>query len=107
MPYVGQDFTPADLGEVRPLSFNLNGALADSETISSVVFSISVQSGTDATPSTHITGTNTVTGTTVSNTFTWSGSAVAGNRYCIKALSTTNLNNIYSFYSYIAIQTTP
>lgn len=104
MPYVGQDFTPADVGEIKPLSFDLNGALQDNETISSVVFAISLVLGTDASPSSHITGTNTVTGTIVSNTFTWTTTAIEGNRYCISAVSTTSTGNKYSYWSYISLQ---
>lgn len=104
MPYVGQDFSPADIGEIKPLSFDLNGGLLDSETISSVVFSISLSSGVDANPSSHITGSGTVVGTIVSNLFTWTGSAITGNRYCISAVSTCNTGNKYSYWSYISLQ---
>jgi hypothetical protein len=103
MPYVGQDFPPADQGEIKPLSFDLNGTLQDAETISSVVFSITLSSGTDANPSSHLSGVGAHTGTIVTQNFNWGGTAVAGNRYCISSVSTCSTGNLYSWWSYISI----
>lgn len=78
--------------------------LSSGETLSTNAVTIALVLGTDASPSGHISGVASVSGSTASQTFDWSGTAINGNRYVIQFLVTTSLGQKFSAWSYVSIQ---
>lgn len=106
MPYTGVDFT-ADLPSKSIYSFDLDalGLLQTGETPSSATFSLTVQSGIDATPSARLFGGAQVSGTVVSQMIDLTGSGIGSPmKYLIQASVGTSLSQTLLPWSHIVAQ---
>jgi len=92
-------------GETRKFSWNLaSPALAAGEAISSATVTCAVWSGTDASPSSMISGSATVSSTTVTQTIV---GGIAGNIYLLTITAVTSAGQTLKATSYLAIIDTP
>lgn len=98
--YVGSDFSNVDVGETISLAFDYTNDLATSETISSVVFQVSValnSPAVDPSPSGRINGAAGIAGAVVSQDLT---GFVSNVRYLLESFATTNQGNVLALWSH-------
>jgi hypothetical protein len=99
------DFSPGDVSEQPTLSFSFVNDLAAGETISSVVFLLSVAAtsvGADGSPSSRLIGSPAISGLVVSQRLS---GCLAGVIYLVEARVTTSLSNVYSLWNHYAVGT--
>ena len=89
--YAGRDQLPADNSESEVYGFDFINDLLSGETISSAVWSLSVKSGTDASPSSHLIGSPSIVSAT--KTAQRISGLLQGVTYIITCTVTTNLSN--------------
>lgn len=80
--------------------FDFASQLAVGETLSSATASCTVYSGTDAAPSTLLSGSATISGTKVTQKV---AGGTAGVTYILTILATTSLSNILSLGGYVVV----
>lgn len=83
--------TPKDTGETDTLWFDYSAELADGETLVSAVITVSVLSGTDASPSSLLFGSPTVSGGYILQSIT---GGVRNVNYLIRCLASTSAGRI-------------
>lgn len=69
MPYAGEDFSPRNIGEQPLLDMDFGLNLRAGETISSASVTLTVESGSDASPQSRVDGAATISGTIVTQQF--------------------------------------
>ncbi len=92
--------TPKLQGETKTYTFDFSSSLGTTETISTQVCTASVYSGTDATPSTIISGSATASGNVVSQNLT---DGVVGVVYVILCTITTSLGQTLKLSGFFTI----
>lgn len=98
--YVGRDFDPANTTENEVYSLDFVNELATGETLSSVTTtSLTVFQGTDANPSSHLSGGSSITGSVVSQRIT---GLTAGVTYTLAFTVLTNMTNTITLFSRVA-----
>ena len=95
-----QALEPKNAGETLSLVFDFASQLIVGETVSSATASCSVYSGTDATPSSVLSGSATVSGTQVTQKVT---GGTAGVTYVISVAATTSASNIITILGYLVV----
>jgi hypothetical protein len=105
--YVGRDFDPTDPTESEIYSMDFANQLQTGEAINSVsAVDLAVFQGTDASPSSHLSGSPNISGAIVSQRVGGPGAAggnlVAGVTYTISYTVATSFTNILTLYSRIA-----
>lgn len=88
--YAGSDFQNSTVGESEVYSFDFENDIASGETLSVATFTLSVHEGTDASPSSRLSGSSSISGTIASQRLTGLQSNVTYNLSCSV---TTSLNN--------------
>lgn len=91
--------SPKSTGEVIPIKFNFGQVVS---TISSAVVTVSVKSGTDASPSSMLSGSAAISGTTVTQLIQ---GGITGNIYSILC-SITSGSAVYELNASMAIAAT-
>lgn len=86
-------FSPKRTGETISLTFDFKKVLATGETISSAVWTVEVEEGTDASPSAMKSGSSTIDSTSKKITQLITG-GVDGNTYKMIAQATTSASQI-------------
>lgn len=99
MPYVGRDFDPLSPNETRDLTFDFKPWLGHCDYVSSATWSISLEDGTDATPSSRLSGSPLVS--CESKVTQRATSLQDGAKYKMTALATINDGEVLELYSYI------
>lgn len=98
--YVGRDFDPANPTETEIYSLDFVNELADLETLSSIsAVTLTVFQGTDATPSSHLSGSASISGTTVSQRL---ATLTSGVTYTLAITVITSLSNTITLFSRVA-----
>jgi len=102
MPFAGQQVisTSKKTGEIANVTFNFLSSLGASETISTQSVTATVYSGTDASPSSIISGSATASGTVVTQKLT---GGVSGVIYQLLCSITTSLSQTLQQSSYLAV----
>lgn len=100
--YVGDDFSPVDIGETIDLAFDFVNDLVVGENITSVSWSIALLKGLDSNPSGHFTDVPSVSGTVVAQRLT---NFTVEARYRMQALVTTDRGNTLSLWSHFDVYT--
>lgn len=95
--YVGNDFSPIDIGEKIDLAFDFVNDLVTGENITAVEWEIATLAGIDPNPETHFTDIPSVSGTVVAQRLT--NFTIEG-RYRILARVTTDRGNELSLWSH-------
>lgn len=95
-----QEFAPKYPGATRTAGFNFTSDLASGETISTAVVTCTVYSGTDASPSSMISGSDTISGAVVTQLIT---GGVVGNVYELLCTITTSLGQTLTKPGYLAV----
>lgn len=88
------------LGETVTETFDFTSRLASGETISTAVVTSSVYSGTDASPSSMISGANTISGTKVTQKIT---GGTLGVVYKLLCTITTSLSQTLQLSGFLAV----
>lgn len=96
--YVGRDFDVADVGENEVYTLDFANDLGDGETLSTTTWTIAVVTGTDASPSSHLSGSPVIDGTASSQRIT---GLLGGVLYRVQAIVTTSASNTLSLYSHV------
>ena len=104
--YAGRDFDTSDTGEVEWYGFDYGAILAAGETIVSVVWTCAVETGTDASPMTHLSGSPVIeasqqTLAAASATIQLVSGLIPGNLYRLQAMATTSLGQMLSLWSHV------
>lgn len=99
-------FPPIYVTETRLLTFTFGGELAVGETISSAAVTAAVYSGTDATPSSVISGAASISGTNVTQLISGPGGEV-GVTYALTCLAVTSLGQTVALMGYLVIKPAP
>jgi hypothetical protein len=99
MPRTFKYFSPVDVTEEVPLSFDLRNALTTGEIITSVVSAISVVTGTDSSYLSRLLDSPTITGTIISQMV---GTLQPGVTYGLLMTATTSNNQILTPYSTVS-----
>lgn len=103
--YVGVDFSPVDGGEIISEAFDFVNDLATGDSITSVVWTCSVATGStaiDPSPASRMFGSPQFSGTIVSQRFT---GFVAGVTYLLLAQVTTTFGDKLDLWSHVFIET--
>jgi hypothetical protein len=95
-----QDFQSKTPDETKLLTFDYSSDLGAGETISSTAVSCVVWSGTDASPSSMISGSATTSGALVTQLF---AGGLAGMIYLVRVLATTSLGQVLPKAGYLAV----
>lgn len=88
------------LGETEILTFDFTSRLASGETISTATTTASVYSGTDAAPSSIVSGGSTITGQKVTQAIT---AGVLGVTYELLCTITTSLSQTLQLSGYLTV----
>lgn len=91
---------PKLVGETATYTWDFASRLASGETISSAGITVTVYSGTDASPSSILSGSPSVSGTTITQKLT---AGTLGVLYNVIAQATTSLSQVLQLSSIIAI----
>ncbi len=98
--YVGRDFDPANSTEDEVYSLDFVNELASGESLLSITsIDLTVFQGTDADPSSHLSGTPSISGTVVSQRLT---SLTSGVTYTLAMTVLTNQTNTLTLFSRVA-----
>jgi len=97
--YAGRDYSPANVDENEIFGIDFVDDFNSTETILSATWSLTVKTGTDATPSSHLIGISSLQGRT--QTSQRISGLVAGVTYIVKCVATTNQGNTYVLYTHI------
>ncbi len=107
MPWAGNDFPNADVGEVVLLTFDFCPSLGVSETLSSASDVFLLISGTDSTPSSRLVGSPVISGETVSQLVSFVGlvltDALPTNQYRLIMTVTTSLGQTIDSWAQITV----
>lgn len=95
---------PKSPSETRTVTFEFLSLLAAGETVSSATVTVTVWSGTDASPSAIKSGTATASGTKVTQAFT---AGVEGVIYLINVAATTSLSQVVVLQALLGIVKNP
>ena len=95
-----QDFAPKLVGATRAVVFEFLGELAVGETVSTATVTAAVYSGTDASPSSLISGSASASGTQVSQKLT---GGVEGVIYKLTCTITTSASNTLVKIGFLAV----
>ena len=95
-----QDFAPKLVGATRKVVFEFLGELAVGETVSTAAVTAAVYSGTDASPSSLISGSASASGTQVSQKLT---GGVEGVIYKLTCTVTTSASNTLVKTGFLAV----
>lgn len=99
--YVGRDFHPNDVGESAEYSFDFARDLEDGDSIVSAAWSCWAEEGTDASASSRLSGSASVSGTKTTQRV---DGLLADVKYGLQAIVTTTLGNTVSLFSYVKSQ---
>lgn len=105
MPYAGDDFPNADVGEVITYYFDFTGALAQGEAISGAIWAASVAPDSEAydtSAATIVSGPALISGNIIGQRFS---GQVSGVKYLVTASAVTNLANTLITYSHFFCET--
>lgn len=105
MPYAGDDFPNADVGEVITYYFDFTGALAQGESIAGATWTASVAPDSEAYDSSAaaiVSGAALISGNIVGQRFS---GQVAGVKYLVTASAFTNLSNTLITYAHFFCET--
>lgn len=91
---------PKTTNEIRLLTFDFSSFLALAETISGSVASVAVWSGTDASPSSMLSGSSAVSGALVNQLMT---GGVAGVLYVVSIVASTSLGQALTLSGFLAV----
>jgi hypothetical protein len=97
--YVGRDFDPADPGESQVFGFDWVNDLAVGDSIVGVLANISVQSGTDASPSSRLVSTPFILSPT--QAVQRVANVLPGVNYTLQLIATTAQGDTLSLFSHI------
>ncbi len=98
--YVGRDFDPANSTESEVYSLDFVNDLASGETLSSVSsVGLTVFQGTDASPSSHLSGSSSISGTVVSQRL---ATLTSGVTYTLSFNVLTSQSNTITLFSRVA-----
>lgn len=104
MSYVGQDFPPCDIREIRTFALDFSAILVPGEEIASAVWDLFLREGTDAAPSDHLLVAPEFTATMTTQQVDWSsGQNAYGNVYTLRCEVTTTAGNVYETVSECAM----
>lgn len=95
-----QEFDSKTTAQTKQLTFDFSSDLGVGETISSTVVSCIVWSGTDASPTSLISGAAATSGALVTQLFT---GGLAGVIYFVSCLATTSLGQVIPKSGYLAV----
>ena len=99
MPYVGRDFDALSPVETKDLTLDFKPWLGPCDTISSATWAIALEDGTDATPTSRLSGSTLVScGSKVTRRAT---TLQDGAKYRMTALATLNDGEVLELYSFI------
>jgi hypothetical protein len=96
MPQATEEFSPTDPTTIGPYLFNFTPFLSPGESISTATWALSVISGTDASPASHLVGTPAISGNAVTQVI---GNLIGGVTYLALSTIVTSLGNQYSLWS--------
>lgn len=98
--YVGNDFSDVNPSETVPLTFDfVNDIKTVGVTVASAVWSVSVSTGYDPSPSSRLISTPANSGTQTSQFF---GNALAGVKYLVAAVATMSDGSIMELFSHVS-----
>ncbi len=98
--YVGRDFDPANTTESEVYSLDFTNELGSGETLMSVTATaLTVLQGTDADPSSHLSGSSSISGSIVSQRV---ANLTVGVTYTLAFTALTSASNYITLYSRIA-----
>ncbi len=92
------------VGETYPAVFNFGIYLAVGETISGATVAVTVFSGTDNSPSTILSGSVSISGSTVTQNLT-NNSSSEGVIYAVTCVATTSATHVFSQKCFVAFVT--
>lgn len=87
---------PLDKSEIKPAVFSFTNELETGETMNTATVTVTLVSGTDATPSGLLTGTVTIDNTNKLVSQKVTGVGRDGNTYNLRCVATTNLGNAHT-----------
>lgn len=96
--YCGRDYDPADASDSELYAIDFVNDLPDGDSITGGVIALTVKSGTDPDPSSHLAGGFNVSGTAVVQRIR---GLVAGNVYRLQIVAATQFGNNISLFSHI------
>lgn len=94
-------FATKRVSETKKLTFDFLSELGVSETISNASVSASVYSGTDATPSSIVSGSASISGSVVTQAIT---AGTAGVQYILACSATTSAGQILIITAYLTVE---
>lgn len=95
-----QEFGSKTTNETRQLTFDFSSFLGSAETISLAVANCVVWSGTDAAPTSVLTGGTTISGGLVTQLVT---GGVAGVIYAVQMVATTSVGQVLTISGFLAV----
>lgn len=98
MRYVGRDFPIMDPTEQIDLTLDFSNDAARGDCVSSATWTVTVQSGTDATPSARAIGTTSYCRQEVTQRM---GGLLTGVKYKVAAVATMNSGEVLGLFSYV------
>lgn len=104
MSYVGQDFPPCDITEVKTFSLDFSAILVPGEAITNAVWNIYLREGVDPNPGVKLESPPAWNSVSTSQQVTWSsGTNSLGNVYTLQCVVTTSAGNQYEQFAECAM----
>ena len=97
--YVGRDYDPANPDESEVYGLDFTNYLARGETILTATSDLTVFEGTDADPTSHLSGSPSVSGATVSQRLL---TLTSGVTYTLSFTAVTTMSNTLTLFSRVA-----